>query len=217
MATYKYKAKDEEGRIVTGELNATDENELHEKLKLEKQLLMDAKEKVVTKKRTKKLKFDRLSDFSRSLAKLLAAGVTLVRALRIIADDESIPEKEREIYNDVLKQVRAGMTLSDAMEEQGDTFPPLFVNMIRSSETGGNMDTTCMNMAEYYSKEHKMRQKISSSMTYPKILGVLIVLVLIIIMGFVLPQFDSLFSQMDSLPFATRALMGILHALESLQ
>ncbi|MBQ6231613.1 MAG: type II secretion system F family protein [Eubacterium sp.] len=209
MATYKYKAKDEEGRISSGEMMAADENELHEKLKLDKMLLMDAREKVESKRRTKKMKYDRLSDFSRSLAKLLSAGVTLVRALRIIADDESIPEKEREIYNDVLKQVRAGMTLSDALEEQGDTFPPLFINMIRSSETGGNMDTTCMNMADYYSKEHRMRQKISSSMTYPKILGVLIVLVLIVIMGFVLPQFDSLFSQMDSLPLATRVLMGI--------
>lgn len=209
MATYKYKAKDDEGHVISGEIAAADENELHEKLKSDSLLLMDAREKVESKRRSKKLKYDRLADFSRSLAKLLGAGVTLVRALRIITDDESIPDKEREIYSDVLKQVRAGMTLSDAMEEQGDTFPPLFVNMIRSSETSGNMDATCMNMADYYSKEHRMRQKISSSMTYPKILGVLIVIVLIIIMGFVLPQFDSLFSQMDSLPLATRLLMGI--------
>ena len=209
MATYRYKAKDENGKVISGELTATDENELHEKLKLDKMLLMDAREKVEKRKSSRKLKYDRLADFSRSLAKLLAAGVTLVRALRIIADDESIPDKERAIYNDVLKQVRAGMTLSDAMEEQGDTFPALFVNMIRSSETSGNMDITCMNMADYYSKEHRMRQKISSSMTYPKILGVLIVLVLIVIMGFVLPQFDTLFSQMESLPVATKILMGI--------
>ena len=64
-------------------------------------------------------------------------------------------------------------------------------------------------MAEYYSKEYRLQQKIKSSTTYPKILGVLIVLVVIIIMGFVLPQFSSLFEQMDKLPFATTVLMAI--------
>ncbi len=81
--------------------------------------------------------------------------------------------------------------------------------MIRSAESGGNLDETCMNMANYYSKEYRINQKISSSMVYPKILTVLIVIVLIIIMGFVLPQFESLFAQMESLPVTTRILMGI--------
>ncbi len=101
------------------------------------------------------------------------------------------------------------MPLSDAMDEQGGAFPTLFVNMIRSAESGGNMDQTAANMAEYYSKEHRLNQKIKSSTTYPKILGVLIVIVVIILMGYVLPQFNSLFAQMDELPVATRILMAI--------
>ena len=209
MATYKYKARDEEGNVISGKLRAVDENELHEKMKKDNMFLVDVKEIETTKKRAKKLKYDRLADFSRNIAKLLAAGVTLVRALNIISEDESITEKERDIYSDVLKLVKSGMTFSDALEEQGDTFPSLFVNMIRSSESGGNLDETCANMANYYSKEYRLNQKISSSMTYPKILMVLIVLVLIVIMGFVLPQFDSLFSQMESLPLATTILMGL--------
>ena len=209
MATYKYKARDEEGNVISGNLRATDENELHEKLKNDNMFLIDVKEIQTTKKRAKRLKFDRLADFSRNIAKLLGAGVTLVRALNIISEDESISEKERDIYSDILKLVKSGMTFSDALEEQGDTFPSLFVNMIRSSESGGNLDETCENMATYYSKEYRLNQKINSSMTYPKILCVLIILVLIVIMGFVLPQFDSLFSQMDELPLATRILMGM--------
>jgi type IV pilus assembly protein PilC len=101
------------------------------------------------------------------------------------------------------------MTPSDAMEEQGGCFPALFVNMIRSAQSGGNMDQTASNMAEYYSKEYRLQQKLKSSTTYPKILGVLIVIVVIILMGFVLPQFDSLFSMMDDLPVATKILMAI--------
>ncbi len=207
--SYRYRAQNSDGRIITGAQRANDESELHNKLKSEGMLLIDAKEE--TKGRTihRKLKYDRVSDFSRNLSKLLGAGVTLVRALRIISEDESIKMSERAIYSDILKQVRSGMTLSDAMEEQGGVFPALFVNMIRSAESSGNMDQTAGNMAEYYSKEYRLQQKIKSSTTYPKILGVLIVLVVIVLMGFVLPQFDSLFAQMDSLPLTTRILMAI--------
>lgn len=209
MASYKYKARDEEGNVISGKMKAVDENDLHEKLKNDNMFLLDLKEETSTRKSTKRLKLDRLADFARSISKLLGAGVTLVRALGIVSEDESISEKEREIYQNVLKQVKSGMTFSDALEEQGDTFPTLFVNMIRSAESGGNLDETCMNMANYYSKEYRINQKISSSMVYPKILTVLIIIVLIVIMGFVLPQFESLFAQMESLPVTTRILMGI--------
>lgn len=207
--SYRYKAQNSDGRIITGELRANDESELHNKLKAEGMLLIDSKLVEKSKGVHKKLKYDRVADFARNLSKLLGAGVTLVRALRIIAEDESIKEGERAIYADILKSVRSGMTLSDAMEEQSGVFPALFINMIRSAETGGNMDQTAGNMAEYYSKEYRLQQKIKSSTTYPKILGVLIVIVVIILMGFVLPQFDSLFEQMDTLPVATRILMAI--------
>lgn len=207
--SYRYRAQNPDGKIVSGELRANSEDELHSKLKSDGMLLMEAKE--VSKGRTvhKKLKYDRVADFSRNLSKLLGAGVTLVRALRIISEDESIKESERKIYAEILRLVRSGMTLSDAMDEQGGVFPALFVNMIRSSESSGSMDKTAGNMAEYYSKEFRLQQKIKSSTTYPKILGVLIVIVVIVLMGFVLPQFDSLFAQMDTLPVTTRVLMAI--------
>lgn len=208
MAAYRYKAKDEQGKAFSGTMNVASEQDLHEKLKADGKFLIEAKE-LTGKARTRRLKADRLADFSRNLGKLINAGITLVRALKIISEDESIKPKEREIYADVLKSVRQGMPLSDAMMEQGDTFPSLFINMIRSSENAGNMDQVAEQMAEYYSKEHRLNQKIKSSMTYPKILGVMIVAVVIIIMGFVLPQFEDLFAQMESLPPATRILMAI--------
>lgn len=207
--SYKYRAQTAEGKLISGELKANDESELHNKLKTDGLLLIEAKEATKTRQSHKRLKYDRVADFARNLSKLLGAGVTLVKALRIISEDESIKEPERKIYAEILRLVRSGMTLSDAMEEQGGTFPTLFVNMIRSAESGGNMDTTAANMDEYYSKEYRLQQKIKSSTTYPKILGVLIVVVVIIIMGFVLPQFDSLFAQMEELPVATTILMAI--------
>ena len=206
---YRYRAQNADGKVVSGQMKANDESELHSKLKNDGMLLIEAKEVTKGKVVSKKLKYDRVGDFSRNLSELLGAGVTLVRALGIIADDESIKPSERKIYAEVLRLVRTGVPLSDALEEQGNTFPTLFINMIRSAESGGNLDSTAHNMAVYYTKEYRLQKKISSSTTYPKILGVLVIVVLIIIMGFVLPQFDSLFSQMETLPLATRLLMGI--------
>jgi len=206
---YRYRAQTADGKVVSGQMRANDETDLHGKLKNDGLLLIDAKELAKGKTISKKLKYDRVGDFSRNLSELLGAGVTLVRALGIIAEDESIRPAERKIYAEVLRLVRTGVPLSDALEEQGNAFPTLFINMIRSAESGGNLDTTAANMAIYYTKEYRLQKKISSSTTYPKILAVLVVIVLIIIMGFVLPQFDSLFSQMETLPLATRLLMGI--------
>ena len=207
--TYRYRAQNAEGRMVSGQIRAMDESELHNKLKQENLLLVESKELAVGKSAHKKLKYDAVADFARNLGRLLTAGVTLVKALQIMSDDESIKEQERKLYADILRSVRSGMPLSDAMEDQGGVFPTLLINMLRSAESGGNLDVTALNMADYYSKEYRLQQKVKSSMTYPKILVALIIVVLIIIMGFVLPQFDSLFAQMDSLPPATELLMGI--------
>lgn len=206
---YRYRAQNSDGKVVSGQMRATDESDLHGKLKADGMLLIEAKEITKGKVVSKKLKYDRVGDFARNLSELLGAGVTLVRALGIIAEDESIKPAERKIYAEILRLVRTGVPLSDALEEQGNTFPTLFINMIRSAESGGNLDSTAHNMAIYYTKEYRLQKKISSSTTYPKILGVLVIVVLIIIMGFVLPQFDSLFSQMETLPLATRILMGL--------
>lgn len=208
METFRYKARDEKGKIVSGLMQANDKVDLHEKLKTENKLLIEAK--LNSRARSgKRMKEDRISDFARNLSKLLGAGVSLVRTMSIISEDESIKENERKIYKDILKQIRAGTPFSDALANEGDTFPVLFINMMRSAEQSGSMDKTAQNMADYYSKEYRLNQKISSSMVYPKILCVLIVLVVTVIMGFVIPQFSSLFATMEKLPLATTILLGI--------
>jgi type IV pilus assembly protein PilC len=205
---YKYKAKDENGKTVSGTVQANDEFDLHDRLKAENKYLVDSKE-VNTGRNRKRLKSNAVSDFARNIGELVGAGVSLVKALRIISEDESIDAKEREIYSGILKLVRSGVSLSEAMMEQGDSFPPLFINMVKSAEAGGNLDKIALQMAAHYDKDYKLNQKVKSSMTYPKILLVLIVLVVAIIMGYVIPQFKDLFAQMDSLPVSTTILLGI--------
>lgn len=208
MAFYRYTAKDESGKMVNGSLQAQDEQDLHAKLKEEKVYLISSKE-IIEKKYIKRFKSNVIAEFSRNIGELLGAGVTLVKALRIVSEDESIIPKYRDVYTSILKQVRSGMALSDAIATQGDAFPPLFINMIRSAEASGNMDVVALQMADHYDKEYRLNQKVKSSMTYPKILAVMIVIVVIILMGWVIPQFHDLFDKMDKLPMSTTALLGI--------
>ncbi len=208
MDSYRYKARNAGGRAVRGVMQAVDENDLHEKLKKDELFLVSA-ELIKGKTSSRKLKSDKVAEFARNIGELVASGVSLVRALKIISEDESISPKERAIYANVLRLVRSGIPLSDALIEQGGVFPTLFVNMIKSSESSGNLDQVALQMADYYEKDYKLSQKLSSAFTYPKILCVLIVLVLIIIMGFVIPQFEPLFAQMETLPAATRILLAI--------
>ena len=208
MIYYKYRAQDEEGKTITGVMQAQDELDLHERLKQDKKYLIQAKAQS-DKKNVKGLKSNVVSDFAKNIGELLGAGVTLVKALKIISEDESIKPKEREIYGGLLKQVRAGVPLSEAMASAGDAFPSLFINMIKSAENSGSMDKVALQMASHYEKDYRLKQKVKSSMTYPKILCVLIVVVVAIIMGYVIPQFQDLFTQMQTLPVSTTILLGI--------
>lgn len=208
MVTYKYRAQDENGKMISGTMQATDELDLHARLKQENKYLIQAKAQI-EKNGMRRLKSNVVSDFAKNIGELLGAGVSLVKALRIISEDESIKPKEREVYAGLLKQVRSGIPLSDAMLASGDAFPPLFINMIKSAESSGSMDKISLQMSVHYEKEYRLNQKVKSSMTYPKILCVLIVVVVAIIMGYVIPQFKDLFSQMDSLPASTTILLAI--------
>ena len=114
MVTYKYRAQDENGKMISGTMQAADELDLHERLKQEKKYLIQAKAQA-DKNNTKRLKSNAISDFAKNIGELLGAGVTLVKALRIISEDESIKPKEREVYVGLSKQVRSGVPLSEAM------------------------------------------------------------------------------------------------------
>lgn len=208
MPKYQYRAADAGGKAVKGILTAADENELYEKLKTEGKYLISAKKKA-ERRRTVQLKPKALADFCRELGTLLGAGVTLVRALGMVAQNESVKPRERAVYAELLRRIRQGVALSDAMESMDGVFPPMLVSMFRASEAAGNMDVTARRMGEHYNKEYRLNAKVKSSMTYPKLLGGLIILVVAVLVGYVLPQFDSLFSLMEELPLPTQILYAI--------
>lgn len=206
MPTYKYTATDDNGKKHKGTMDAADEAELQQRLKRDGRYLI--KSKSTSDRAPKRLKSTELADFSRELGSLLGAGVSLARALGIISEQEGIKPRLREVYTELNRSVRLGTPLSEAMEAQG-CFPPLMVYMYRASEASGSLARTAMQMAEHYTKDHKLNSKIKSSLMYPKLLSVIMVAAVVIIMTFVMPKFDELFSQMPQLPLATRILFGL--------
>lgn len=208
MPEYKYKAQDQDGKIVRGRSDAPDAAALQKRFHEEGLTLLEVSP-VVRRIALKQLKKGQLADFARQLGTLTKAGVSLVKTLEIIAHDESIGTYEKDIYLKLRDRIVQGISLSAAMEELDPAFPPLFVFMMRATEQTGNIDDTALRLAKHYTEENELEQQVKSSLTYPKILGVLIVVVIAILFGYVLPQFEDLFAGMPSLPLPTRILMAI--------
>ena len=203
---FRYTAKDIDGRTVRGTMEAADYDALYAQL-LEQGLYPQRVTGRGADRRPRTLRPQELSDLCRQLSTLLASGVSLVRALTIISQDEGISAGLRRVYESVLSEVRKGSSLSDALEAQ-QVFPALMLGMVRAGEGSGRLDRVAERLAVHYEKAHQMNQQVKSALMYPMILAVLSVAVVIVIVTFVLPQFSDLFSTMDSLPAVTLALMA---------
>lgn len=209
MAVYRYRAQDAQGKIAHGTQEADDELDLHAQLKQQGLALISATENREREANVRQFKPQVISSFCRKLSELLAAGVPLIRALTIVSEEEMTKPQEAAIYKELIESIKKGNQLSHAMDEAGGAFPELLVNMVAAAEESGTLAETLGRMASHYEKEHRFNSKMRSATLYPKILGVLIVLVVAIIVGFVLPQFKGLFDEMGELPIATQILLAI--------
>lgn len=212
MDRFHYVAKDETGKTVRGLEAAADEEELYRKLRARGCYLLSAQpEHDLAKGRRLRIKV--LADFLRELGMLLRAGVPLVRALTIVVQEENRKPAEKRIYDRILLLLRQGASFSAAVEAQGNAFPELTVQMLRTAETGGNLDEVCLRLADQYEKEYRITGKLKSAMTYPALLAVVLTGVMFIIFTYVVPQFAELFSGLEELPASTAFLLWLSDAL----
>jgi len=207
MPNFRYTAKSMEGKIQRGTMEAAGEGALQQMLKEQGLYLIEAKDAAAVKKH-KKLNARQLSEFSKELSTLLASGVSIVRALEIIAEEDGISPVTKALYLDILAELKRGLSMSEAMEMK-QCFPELMLGMIRSGEGSGNIDAVMNRLALHYERENRLKQQVQSAMTYPMVLLVMSILVVILIVTFILPQFEELFAEMESLPVVTEILMGI--------
>lgn len=210
MPRYRYTATNAAGRTVRGTAEAPTMEALYIQLRDTKDEYMTAaKEDTAGAVAFRVMKTAQLADFCRNLGTLLAAGVPLVRAFRIMADERGLDIRSKALYEAVLNDLKRGVPLSDAMSHCAPAFPELLLAMTRSAETTGSIDESFLRMGSYYDREHRMNQQVGNSMMYPLILAVLTVGVLVVLMTFVVPQFKDMFDQMESLPFLTELLFSV--------
>ena len=202
---FRYTAKDIDGKVVRGAMEAADYDTLYTQLLAQGLYLQSATRRGAGRK-PRTLRPQELSDLCRQLSTLLASGVSLVRALTIISQDEGISAGLRRIYESVLGEVRKGSSLSAALEAQ-QVFPTLMLGMIRAGEGSGKLDQVAERLAIHYEKAHQMNQQVKSALMYPMILATLAVAVVIVIVTFVQRSLLICSGTMDSLPGVTLALI----------
>lgn len=208
MAKFRYLARDKQGDTVSGIMHAMDEDDLYRKLKEEEKFLIST-ESGMEDLATRQLPLLMLSEFNRELGDMLGAGVTLVRALTILSQEETRKPKERAVLTTVLKLIRQGEAISDALEQQNGAFPLLMVNMYRAAESSGKLADTAKRLAVHYEKEHQLNIKVKGATVYSRILTGLVFVVLVFIMTFILPQLTEMFDSLEELPLPTKILFGI--------
>ncbi len=159
--------------------------------------------------KSNRVPFAALEDFTRSLSSLLAASVPLSRALTILYKETSHPAaaaKWRELHDLVVD----GVSLADAMGRSPDVFPRVYVAMVEAGEAGGFLDTVLAQIADFQAREKELRAKVVSALMYPAVLLLLAVAVLIFLLVFFIPRFQTLFEGFDAaLPMITQIIVGL--------
>ena len=142
------------------------------------------------------------------LSVLLRAGLPLDRALKVLIDMAAQPLMV-ELLNDLLKAVKSGKSLSQALQPYEEAFGSFYISMVRSGEASGQLAEVLAGLVEHLEKARANRDTVVSALIYPSILAVVSVLSVLLMLGFVVPQFELLFEDMgDALPVMTRVVIS---------
>lgn len=217
MALYRYKALNARGEVLDGQMEAASDAEVASRLQeqghlpVEAKLASEAGAESTWRALFKPKPFagQRLVQFTQQLATLLGAGQPLDRALTILLE---MPEDEvaRRTIEDVRDAVRGGASLSAALDRQHGTFSRLFVNMVRAGEAGGSLHETLQRLADYLERSRALRARVINALVYPAILLAMVGLSLLFLLGYVVPQFSSMYESLDAdLPWFSTVVLGL--------
>ncbi len=215
MPSYKYTAYSKEGKEIKGSIEADDKEaaakiikgEGNTPIRIDEEGLMD--KDLNFSFGSKKASSRDLSIFCRQFVSISKAGVSIVDALEMLADQTENKELQNAIY-DTMTSVQKGETLAVSMKKQGKIFPPLLINMVEAGEASGNLDVAFDRMATQFEKDTRLKSMVKKAMIYPAALSVVIVGVVIVMMAFVVPTFSDMYADMgQTLPGITRAVVAI--------
>jgi general secretion pathway protein F len=151
---------------------------------------------------------DRL-EFTQEFSTLLGSGVPVDRSLAIVAR-LATSERMRDAINEILRLIRGGANLADAMEAQGRTFSKLYVNLVRAGQASGTLPEVFARLAEYEQRSAELRSHIISSLIYPALLILVSLASMFVMLYFVVPRFGEVFSGSGiPMPASTAALIWV--------
>ncbi|EDY85688.1 type II secretion system protein [gamma proteobacterium HTCC5015] len=194
--TFSYKGMDRKGRKVEGEIDGINGDMVKAQLRqrgITPQSVRKKPKPLFSSGDTgKKIKASDIAVFARQMATMMSSGVPLVQAFEIVGSSADNPRMKKLIY-DIKNDVEGGANFADALAAHPDHFDSLFVNLVASGEASGTLETLLDKVATYKEKSEAIKKKIKKAMTYPIAVMVMAAVVTVILMVFVVPQFESIF------------------------
>lgn len=213
MASYTYEAIDQAGRTKKANIEAESIEKARAALKNEGYSILSINETSLLNKDIsfgvkKKVKSRDLGVFCRQFVSISKAGVNVVTALGMLAE-----QTENKALKEGLKNVRDNVEKGDSMAaamKRESVFPPLLINMVEAGEASGSLETAMGRMASHFETDAKLKGIIKKAMMYPCVLIVVMIAVLIVLLVVVIPQFESMFDQIGGeLPAFTVAVVAM--------
>ncbi len=222
MAIFHYLTKDEEGKRKEGEIRADSLDLAVEKLSSGGQMIISLKEADETfdflgpfldeiqlsiEKIKNRVPLSNIVFFTRQLATMFSAGLTLERAIQSLAAEEKHKKFKRILIN-VAEHIRKGLNLSESLSRHPGVFNSLFVAMTKAGEVSGNLNEILDQLATYLESLDDTRRKVKSAMNYPVFMVIFLGLMLSAMFLWIIPKFSDVYAQLGAgLPAATRSLM----------
>ena len=221
MESFSYKAVNTAGKDVKGSVDAESREEAARKIKeqglipvsIGKQGALD-KDVNIPIFKGKKIPARDMSVFCRQFASILKAGVSVINALEMLAEQTENKKLKEAIVN-TQSNVEKGESLSDSMR-QNDAFPSILIDMVRAGEASGSLENSLTRMAIQFEKDAKLNGIVKKAMMYPIVLICVMIGVVIVMLTFVIPSFMTMFEDLDSeLPVTTKAILAMSNSLKN--
>ena len=214
MAIYKWEGKTAKGAIKKGETEAP--NEAAIRIHLRQQNIIPTKISSKAKGITISLPFFKkkvnqrsVAIFTRQLATMIDAGLPLVQSLEVLSSQQE-DKLFKKIIREIKEDVEGGSTFAGALKKHPAAFNELFTNLVVAGEEGGILDTILNRLAVYIEKAEALKKKVKSALIYPATIVTVAVAVVMILMLFVIPVFETMFSSAgQSLPLPTLIVLTI--------
>ncbi|WP_084246303.1 type II secretion system F family protein [Planomicrobium okeanokoites] len=212
MARFKYEGRDRK-RVRAGVVVAGNRREAVEKLRDDGVRVIEIREIAETALQKdivlgNPVKRDQFIMFLRQFSTLMRAGVTIVDSVKILSQQVESKALRKTLVN-IDEDLRKGNSLSDSLRKHPKIFEPLTINLIKAGELSGNIDESLDRLATYYDKAYQTRQKVKSAMSYPLVVGVLAIGVVIFLLSSIVPMFAEMFEGFGGeLPMLTQMVMA---------